>query len=264
MSLTGDFSSELGASLNNLAATQYMLGIYDKSAEYFEEAQRIKEENLGYDHPETAIGYSNLATIHILNNDFDAAKANYEKAIVVKENIYGSNHPSLIDTKVSLGDLYNQKLKQHGQARVHYKSALSIVLDRLGETHPEVTNIVLRLGESFIGNQMYTEAEKYIDLSLTNLYGPHNFNESFDPERRITYPVTLMKALIAKSQVLINKQENVDIENYQKALVARQWAADLVDLIQKSYKNEASKLRLVETNYSIYTGAVEILYSLYT
>ena len=262
-SMSGDYSSELGASLNNLAATQYMLGNFELSARYFEEAQRIKENNLGLDHPDTAVGYSNLAVIHILNDDYEAAKANYERSIAVRENIYGPEHPNLIEPKISLGNLYTQQLDQHGQAQIQYESALSIALERLGEEHPVVTDIYLQIGHSYMREGRFPESEIYIDRVLKNLYGPYNFDEPLDPERTITDPVVLLRALQAKSQILTNSNDGLAIEDYEDSLMALRWAADLVDLVQRSFKNEASKLQLVEKNYSIYTDAIEILSALY-
>jgi len=262
-SLAGDYSGPLGASLNNLAATQYVLGNYDLSATYFEEAQRIKEENLGLDHPDTAVGYSNLAQIHILNEDYEAALSNYERSIKVRENVYGSIHPNLIEPKISLGNLYSQQLNQQKKAREQYESALAIALNRLGENHPQVTDIYLQLSNSYMADSMYTESIGYVDHALENLYGSYDFKQSFDPERTITDPVSLLRAIIIKAQILSNRGEGVNIKDYKESLMALRWAADLVDMVQKSFKNEASKLQLIEKNYSIYTGAVELLSILY-
>lgn len=262
-SLAGDYSGPLGASLNNLAVTQYMLGNYDLSATYFEEAQRIKEENLGLDHPDTAVGYSNLAQIHILNEDYEAALKNYERSITVRENVYGSIHPNLIEPKISLGNLYSQQLNQQKKAREQYESALAIALNRLGETHPQVTDVYLQLSNSYMADGMYTESYDYVNNALENLYGAYDFEQSFDPERPISDPVSLLRALTLKSQILKYRGDSVDIEDYKESLMALRWAADLVDMVQKSFKNEASKLQLIEKNYSIYTGAVELLSSLY-
>lgn len=263
-SLTGDFSSGLGASLNNLAASHYILGNYDKSADYFEEAQRIKEENLGYDHPETATGYSNLAVIYILDNDFRAARENIEKSITVRENVYGPDHPNLIDPIIQLGNLYNQQLKEYDEAREQYKLALSIATERLGETHPDVTDIYLQLGKTYLEEEIYSEAEQYFDWSIKNLYGSYDFDEPIDLERAISNPVTLVFALSNKARLLKERNDEVSIPDYQHALMALDWAGDLIDVIQKSFKNEASKLQLVENNYSIYTDRIEILAALYS
>lgn len=262
-SLTGNFGGNLGASLNNLAASHYMLGNYVKSADSFEEAQRLKEENLGYDHPETAIGYSNLAAIHILNSDFEAARENIERSIKVREAIYGSDHPNLIDPKIRLGNLYNQNLAQYDEARIHYQSALDIANERLGETHPDVTDIYLQIGKTYIEDGKYSNAEKYLDSAIKNIYGSYDFDQELDLDRAISNPLTFVLALSYKARLLKERNEEISVKDYEHALMALEWAADLVDILQQSFKNEASKLQLVESNYSVYTDAVEIIAALY-
>lgn len=262
-SLTGDFGRDIGASLNNLAGSQLMLGNLNKSAEYFEEAQRLKEESLGYDHPETAIGYSNLAAIYTLNNDFRAARENIERSIDVREAVYGPDHPNLIEPLISLGNLYNNFLKQYDEARIHYQSALDIANDRLGEAHPDVTDIYLQIGKAYIENGIYSDAEQYIDSAIKNLYGDYDFDRNIDLDRAISNPITLVYALSHMARILKERNEGVSNGDYEHALMALEWAADLVDFLQKSFKNEASKLQLVESNYSIYTDAIEILATLY-
>lgn len=262
-SLTGNLSGDLGASLNNLAASYYMLADYDKSAESFEEAQRLKEENLGYDHPETAIGYSNLAAIHILNSDFEAARENIERSITVREAAYGPDHPNLIDPKIRLGNLYNRHLEQYEEARIHYQSALDIVNERLGETHPDVTDIFLQIGKTYMEDENYSVAERFLDRAIKNLYGSYDFDQELDLDRAISNPLTFVLALSYKARLLKERNEEISVNDYQHALMALEWAADLVDILQQSFKNEASKLQLVESNYSIYTDAVEIIAALY-
>lgn len=261
--LSGDFSRQIGASLNNLAASHYILKNYDRSAKYFEEAQRIKEENLGFDHPETAIGYSNLAAIHILNEDFHAARENIVRSITVREAIYGSDHPNLIDPLIRLGNLYNRHFELYEEARTHYESALAIANDRLGENHPDVTDIYLQIGNTYIKDGMYLNAGRYLDNAIENLYGPYDFDREIDLERAITNPVTLVLALSYKARLLKERNEEISVRDHQHALMALDWAADLVDVLQLSFKSEASKLQLVESNYSIYTDAVEIIAELY-
>lgn len=262
-SLTGDFSGALGASLNNLAATQYMLGNYILSARYFEEAQRIKEENLGLDHPDTAVGYSNLAALYILNRNFEEAQTNYERSISVRENVYGTDHPNLIEPNISLGNLHSQHLKQHGLAREYYETALSIALDRLGSEHPDVTDIYLQIGNSYMGSEMYSESEDYINRALENLYGSFDLDHPIDFDRSLSDPVALVKALSAMSELLRVRNDSFVIKDFENSLMALRWAADLVDVIQRTFKNEASKLQLIEKNYSIYTDAVETLSTLH-
>jgi CHAT domain-containing protein/Tfp pilus assembly protein PilF len=258
-SLKGNFSSELGASLNNLAVVYFHLDNYELSAQYFEEAQRIKEENLGLDDPDTAVGYSNLASIHIINENYEAAERNYRRALEVLENIYGPNHPNLLDQIIGLGDFFNNQLNQPGEARIHYESALSIATDRLGAEHPVVTDIYLQLAQSFLDENKYSEAEEYIDKTIEAIYGSFDLSRPFDSSKSIIDPNNLINALTLKSHVLANKSDNIKIEEYETSFMALNWGLDLLDRTQRSFKNETSKIQIIEKNYSMYSSAIELL-----
>lgn len=262
-SLYGENHREAGAALNNVGVSYHMLKNYEKSAEYIERAQRIKETNLGYDHPETAVGYSNLASIHILNKDYKAARENIELSISVRENIYGADHPNLIDPKVQLGNLYSRQIRDYEKARESYQSALRIAKKRLGENHPDVSDIYLQLGIINIEIQKYSEGEEYLDRAMKLLYGNYDLSQPIDLERAISDPVKLVSVLSNTARLYKERNDTVVTEDYQRALMALDWAADLVDVLLQSFKNEASKLQLIENHYSIYTNAVEILAVLY-
>lgn len=259
----GPHHSRLGASLNNAGVSYYSLENYKLAAHYLERAQRVKEENLGLDHIETAIGYSNLASIHIQNEDYSAAESNYLRSIEVRKNLYGNLHPELIEPKLRLGKLYANQLENPAGAREQYELALRIGIERLGETHPEVARTYLLIGETYFKEQNYSEAQRLFQRSIELMYGEYSLNEEPDMDRPVTDPVKLVQALHYKSKLLREKNEPFDETNYQMALNALDWAVDIIDLLQNSYQNEASKLRLIDQNYSIYTDAIEILAALY-
>ncbi|CAN5142932.1 tetratricopeptide repeat protein [soil metagenome] len=259
----GPDHSRLGASLNNAGVSYYSLKNYELAARYLERAQRVKEEDLGLDHIETAIGYSNLASIHIQNEDYSAAESNYLRSIEVRKNVYGDSHPQLIDPIFRLGKLYANQLDNLAGAREQYELALSICIDRLGETHPEVAHANFLIGKTYYKQQNYDEARRLFQRSIELLYGEYALNEKPDMERPVTEPVKLIQVLHYKSKLFREKSEKFNETNYQLALHALDWAVDIVDLLQNSYQNEASKLRLIDQNYSIYTDAIEILAALY-
>jgi len=259
----GPHHSSLGAALNNAGVSYYSLENYELAAHYLERAQRVKEENFGLDHIETAIGYSNLASIHIQNEDYGAAESNYLRSIEVRKNVYGNTHPQLIDPLLWLGKLYSNQLDNITGAREQYKLALNIGIDRLGETHADVAYAYFLIGKTYYQQHNYDEARHLFQRSVELLYGEYTLNEKPDMERPVTDPVKLVQVLHYKSKLLREKSEKFDETNYQLALHALDWAVDIVDLLQNSYQNETSKLRLIDQNYLIYTDAIELLAALY-
>lgn len=259
----GPNHSRLGASLNNAGICYHSLENYERAAYYLEWAQRVKEENLGLDHIETAIGYSNLASIHIQNEDYNAAENNYLRSIEVRKNVYGNTHPQLIDPKLRLGNFYADQLDNLAGAREQYELALRIGIDRLGETHQDVAHAYFLIGKTHFKEKNYYKARRLFQRSIELMYGEYALNEEPDMDRQVTDPVKFVRVLYYKSRLLREKNEQFDEANYLMALHALEWAIDIVDLLQNSYQNEASKLRLIDQNYSIYTSAIEILAALY-
>lgn len=254
---------ELGAPLNNAALCYYSLGNYELAVQYLERAQTVKVASLGEDHPETAIGFSNLAAIYIQNENYSRAEENYLRSISIRRNALGDNHPDLIDPIIRLGTLYSSQMQNQKGARTQFRKALDITFERLGESHPHVANAYLLIGETYYEDEYYSEALYYYRRSMELLYGEYNFDENPDLDRHVTDPVKLVRVLQYKSRLLREKPGEFDEHYYKLALKATDWATDLVDQLQMSYKNEASKLRLVDQNYSLYTDAIEIMAALY-
>lgn len=261
--LYGPNHLDVAGALNNLASCYFQLSDFEKSARYLERAQRIKESTLGPDHLEIAVGYSNLAAIHILNDDLELAEKYYAKSIEVRENIFGSIHPDLILPKILFGDFYAQQLNDFERARVHYRSALAITTERLGDSHPDVPDILLQIAKTYIGDENFWEAQKYLDRTMKKLYGHYSFENDIDLKKAISQPIKLTEALKQISRLHKEKENQFNRQNYLRALQPLEWAMELIDEIQKSFKNDASKLRLVDQNYTIYTSAIEISAALY-
>ncbi len=262
-SILGPDHSDLGAPLNNAAVCYYSLENYERAAEFLERAQKVKIASLGEEHPETAIGFANLASIYIQNENYSKAEENYLRSISIRRNSLGNNHPDLIDPMIRLGTLYSTHFEDQEEARLQYRTALDITLERLGENHPYVADAYLLIGETYFEDEEYSEARQYYRRSIELLYGEYDLNENPDIERHVTDPVKLVRVLQYKSRLLMEKSGDFDEQYYKLALNATDWATNLVDRLQMSFKNEASKLRLVDQNYSLYTGAIEIMAALY-
>lgn len=260
--LYGHSHSDVGAALNNVAVSYFALENYDLAAKYFEEAQQIKETNLGVNHPETAIGYSNLASIQIQNSNYEAALDNYRRSISIRDEIYGDNHPNLIEPNIQIGNLYANFLDEKNKAVQHYEIALDISKDRLGDNHPKVSEILIQLGSSYLDEGLYGDAENQINQAFTLLYGDYEPAESRDTLMPVSNPVQMVDLLKQKARLHRERPSETPKKEKEMALESLEWAADLVDEMQRSYKNEASKLRLIDLNYRIYTDAVDIYYDL--
>lgn len=260
----GENHRRLAAALNNAGLCYFSLEDFGKAAEYLEQAQQIKINTLGRDHPETAIGYSNLGSIHLKNEDLVKAQNSYELSIEVRQKIYGGNHPGLTDPLIQLGKLHI-KNKNHTTGREYLNRALNIALGRMGENHPVVAEAYYEVGNSHQDEGESIKAAELYSNVLNLLYGSSfNLSEDVFETGSVSDPLLLVNTLKAMADLyLVEYKKEKSLASLHQALEYYRYVAGVTDELQTSYQSEASKLNLIEKNYSIYTKAIEALYILY-
>jgi len=259
----GSNHHRLGAAYNNAGVSKFMLGDLDKAAEYLEEAQRVKEATMGKNHIDTAVGYSNLASIYAANKDYDEAERNYLLSIEVRKNIRGDNHPILIEPKTQFAAFYLDR-NRFEEAETLLNRALEIALNRLGPTHPNVADLYFTLGNNRKLQEQFDEAVNYFSKAFQTVYGDYDFSKNIDLTHPIGDPQKTVEILQYWAQTHwaiygLNSEES----HLYKAKSILNWSLEMVDHLQNSYKAEASKLSLIDRNYSLYTTKAEVLNAFY-
>lgn len=260
----GRDNQRVAGGYNNAGLSFFRLEDYEKATEYLERAQRIKESLLGEEHLETAIGYSNLATIHLQNENIEAAEKNYIRSLEVRIKIYGNNHPSTIDPHIQLGKLYIKK-SEFQSARTQLNKAVELAIERLGNRHPDVAEAYFEIGNSYAAENNQNDAARYYQTVLEILT-----EDEFDVQKDryriadILDPLLFINTLRSQADLIVENQPETENEKHLKqALDYYNLASETIDQLQNSYQSEASKLNLIDQNYSIYTNAIEVLYLLY-
>ncbi|MBA2680256.1 MAG: tetratricopeptide repeat protein, partial [Ktedonobacteraceae bacterium] len=103
-------------------------------------ALKIREEQLGGEHPDTAASVNNLAGLYHGLGRIKEAEKLFQRALTIRERALGSGHP---DTATSLSWLafsYHQQ-RQYEQAQLLYERALGIYEQALGPDHPDTLNL---------------------------------------------------------------------------------------------------------------------------
>lgn len=259
----GSDHHRLGVAYNNAGVSKFMLGDLDKAAEYLEEAQRVKEATMGENHIDTAVGYSNLASIYAANEQFDEAERNYLLSIEVRKNDRGENHPILIEPKTQLAAFYLDR-NRFEEAEYTLHRALEIAINRLGPSHPNVADLYFTLGNSRMLQEHYDEAIDYFSKSFETVYGEYDFSEKIDLTHPIGDPPKTVEILQHWAQTHWTLYElNAEEFHLNKTKSILNWSLELVGHLQNTYKAEASKLSLIDRNYSLYTKKAEVLNSFY-
>lgn len=259
----GSDHHRLGVAYNNAGVSMFMLGDLNKAAEYLEEAQRVKEATMGENHIDTAVGYSNLASIHLANKDYDEAERNYLLSIEVRKNIRGDNHPILIEPKTQFAAFFLDR-ERFEEAEYTLNRALEIALNRLGPSHPNVADLYFTLGNSRKLQKKYDEAIDYFSQAFHTVYGDYDLSSQIDLSRAIGDPPKVVEILQMWAQTHWTMYGlNFEDSHLYDAKSILNWSLELVDYLQNSYKAEASKLSLIDRNYSLYTTKAEILNAFY-
>lgn len=260
----GENNDRVAGAYNNAGVVFAEMDEIDRAAEILEKAQRIKENLLGENHIDTAIGYANLAGIYMENEDFEAALENYQKSIAVREEIYGDDHPNLITPYINIGEFYS-RTDEFSKAREFFGKALTITENRLGENHPNVWDIYLNLGITY-------EEQEDFEMALENYMQSYEMiveESGIDPENGLeagvlSHPLLFMNAATKMGDMNLKLYEeegttqnlHQSIENYTNSL-------EVIDFLQESYQSEASKLNLIDQNYSIFTNMIKAYQYLY-
>jgi CHAT domain-containing protein/Tfp pilus assembly protein PilF len=260
----GEYNNRVAQAYNNAGVSFLNIGDIENATYYLERAQRIKEEILGPDHPDTAVGYHNLASIYKNHEEYDKAEQNYRLSLQVRKAIHGNNHPSLIISHVNLGQLYTQT-GELMKAREYYQAALDIGIERLGEAHPDVLGLYASLGETYRKEGRLNEANSYYRKSLSIL-----IDETYQPlitvidPSEVNYPSQLLEIIRDKAELNFDiYREQGNREMLYEVMRLYTSATETIEFLQFQYQSEASKLSLLENNYSIFTGATDAMYELY-
>ena len=101
--------------LNGLANLYREQGKYEQAEPLYQRALRIREQQLGLEHPETAEIIHDLARSWEVQGNSEEASIWYARALAVREQALGTHHPKTTETRTHLIALLHA-LGQHEQA----------------------------------------------------------------------------------------------------------------------------------------------------
>ena len=259
----GWLEDNYASALNNAAGSYYRMNNIDRSLELLEEAQRIKEQTLGPEHPKTAFGYANLSVLYMQNGNSEAAIENARLSVDVRRNIFGDVHPDLVFPIIQLGNILVE-IGDHEEGRDQYREAASIVRMALGPNHPKLWNILIKTGKSFVSQNRLEEAKDHFSRAINIMTGhpPGEVSVEEDLEQ-ISHPFYYLDALkaLAETELQIFEQDGIQ-SSLLRSFDLFEKASDAIDYLQFRYRSEASKLNLIDNNYTVYSNAIKAAYHL--
>src|SRR5581483_1891181 len=157
---------EGGRLLNGTGGYLYECGRYEAAEPLLKLALCIREQQLGPDHPETAISLNRLAVLYYAQGRYGQAEPLLLRVLFIREQQLGPTHP---DTAISLNNLarlYHAQGK-YEQAEPLLQRALSIREQQLGLTHPDTAASLSSLAGLYHAQGKYEQAEPLLQRALS-------------------------------------------------------------------------------------------------
>ena len=131
---------------------------YEEAEPLYVRALKIREQQLGPDHPDTATSLNNLASLYYAQDKYEQAESLQRQALLIREQALGPDYP---DTAVSLGMLAQSYIAQskYTEAEPLLQRAMAIFEQKLGPQHPHTAICIIALAGLYDSQGKYDEAE---------------------------------------------------------------------------------------------------------
>jgi len=154
----GELSVETANLLNKIGLYCHGRAFYAKAEPLYRRSLKIREEQLGGDHPDVATGLNNLAGLLRAQGKYAEAEPLYRRALKILEEQLGSEHPNVASCLNNLAELLRAQGK-YAEAEPLYRRALKILEEQLGGEHPNVAASLNNLALLLDDQGKYAEAE---------------------------------------------------------------------------------------------------------
>jgi len=158
-------SEETATLLNSMACYHDGRAFYSKAEPLYRRSLKIREEQLGGEHPSVATSLNNLAGLLKAQGKYAEAEPLYRRALKICEEQFGGEHPNVAICLNNLALLLKTKGK-YADAEPLYRRALKIWEEQLGGEHPSVATSLNNLAGLLEDQGKYAEAEPLYRRSL--------------------------------------------------------------------------------------------------
>jgi len=122
--------------LNQKSVELHKAGRYQEAIPLLQQALRIREKDLGPEHPDTSTCLNNLATLYKEMGFYDKALPLYERSLRIDEKVFGPEHPNTAICLNSLALLYS-RMGSYEKALPLYERSLRIDEKVCGPEHSD-------------------------------------------------------------------------------------------------------------------------------
>ena len=151
-------SEEAGRLLYEVASYLHDRARYAEAEPLYQRALRIREQQLGLEHPLVAPPLTGLANLYSDQGKYTEAEPLFQRALRIREQQLGPEHPDVASPLTGLAILYHRQGK-YAEAEPLYQRVLRIREQQLGPEHPRVAYPLTGLATLYRDQGKYTEAE---------------------------------------------------------------------------------------------------------
>ncbi len=245
---------KIGNLYNNIGAAYSDIGNIENSIKYFNKSLEIRLKTLGENHPLVASCYLNIGLGFSKAGRFDKAIEFLKKA-----NEINKKGIKLGVSYKIIGETYSE-IKNFDLALSYYNKALLIFKEELGVLNSEVGMVLSNIGILYLEKGEYEKALNFYDEALLSFQfdiAKLNFEEIKDPNECLDVLILKGELLFLLYQETEDQQYLVDSEKHYAACM------QFIDFIRLGYREDDSKTSLIERNFKLYEGALDVNYALW-
>jgi serine/threonine-protein kinase len=173
-------TTDLAASLSELANTDFYAGRYDVSDSLNRQVLAMQRQLYGESHPLVADTLINLGSIQFQLGHYGEAERYERQALDIVQTFYGKDHPETADTMTILGQslTFEHRLDE-ASALLH--QSLTILEHAYGPVHPRVAYALNELGNIALRQQKLDDAEQDFSRVVEiyrSVYGDNHYQIS--------------------------------------------------------------------------------------
>ncbi|MDB9503380.1 CHAT domain-containing protein [Spirulina major CS-329] len=161
----GDVALARANQLNQQGIQLYRAGRYAEAEPLYQRALAIREQELGANHPSTALSLNNLAGLYWEMGRYAEAEPLLQRSLSIIEQELGANHPSTATSLNNLTQLYSE-MGRYAEAEPLFQRALAIHEQELGANHPSTATSLNNLALLYDSMGRYAAVEPLYQRAL--------------------------------------------------------------------------------------------------
>ncbi len=162
----GDSDTQVAESLSSIGLMEYHLRDFESSFESYQEALRIRRQNLGTDeHSDIASTLNSIGLVLFKQEMFELAKKCFNESLRIRCKILGTDHRDVAILWYNIATIHFE-IGEDDVAIKMFEETLRVERAALGDDHPDVVLTLQHLGQVYQQLGHFEKALEYFSAAL--------------------------------------------------------------------------------------------------